>query len=97
MKAEQAKFLASIDSTADDGSISEQEISNMDIDNEPEEIAQIVCDFFFFVFFCFFVFFFHFVFGKRYKFILHLNWVSLRVFLSFQASQGTNLQEIEMS
>ena len=50
MKAEQAKFLASIDSTADDGSISEQEISNVDIDNEPEETAQIVCDFFFFFF-----------------------------------------------
>ncbi|PON76120.1 TFIIE transcription factor [Trema orientale] len=43
MRAEQAKFLASIDSSADDGSKSDQEASNMDVENEPEESAQILC------------------------------------------------------
>lgn len=43
MRAEQAKFLASIDSTMDDGSKSEQEISNPDVESEPEESAQVVC------------------------------------------------------
>ena len=73
------------------------------LEKKKSRLAQIVCDFFSlfcFVFIFVFVFvfvFFHFLFGKKYKSILHLNWVSLRVFLSFQVGQGTNLQEIEMS
>lgn len=43
MRAEQAKFLASIDSTVDDGSKSDQEASNPDVENKPEESTQIVC------------------------------------------------------
>ncbi|XP_024031264.1 E3 ubiquitin-protein ligase PRT6 [Morus notabilis] len=43
MRAEQAKFLASIDSTVDDGSKSDQEASHPDVENKPEESTQIVC------------------------------------------------------
>ncbi|XP_062095624.1 E3 ubiquitin-protein ligase PRT6 [Humulus lupulus] len=43
MRADQAKFMANIDTTADDDSKSEQEYSNMDVEDEPEESAQVVC------------------------------------------------------
>ena len=44
-----------------------------------------------------FFFFFHFVFDKRYKSISNLNWGFIKVFLSFQTSEDTNLQKIKMS
>ncbi|KAL5549950.1 hypothetical protein UlMin_000126 [Ulmus minor] len=43
MRAEQAKFLASIDCTVDDGSKSEQEASKPDFKKKVEESAQVVC------------------------------------------------------
>ena len=39
----------------------------------------------------------HFVFGNRDKGKPGLSWGSLREILSFRATQGTNLQKIEMS
>ncbi|KAF4388594.1 hypothetical protein G4B88_021505 [Cannabis sativa] len=43
MRADQAKFMANIDTAADDDSKSEQECSNMDVEDESEESAQVVC------------------------------------------------------
>lgn len=43
MRAEQSKFLASIDSTEDDGSKFEQEENNLDIGNDAKESDQVVC------------------------------------------------------
>ena len=43
MKAEQSKFLSSINSTADDDSKSEAEISNSDTEHEIEDDARESC------------------------------------------------------
>ncbi|PQQ09991.1 E3 ubiquitin-protein ligase PRT6 isoform X1 [Prunus yedoensis var. nudiflora] len=43
MRAEQSKFMASVNSTVDDGSKSEQEVCNPDIEDDSEESAEVVC------------------------------------------------------
>lgn len=43
MRAEQSKFLASVNSTEDDGSKFDKEANNLDIGNESEESEQVVC------------------------------------------------------
>lgn len=43
MRADQSKFLASIDSSEDDGSKFEQKENNLDIGNEEKESDQVVC------------------------------------------------------
>lgn len=43
MRAEQSKFMASVNSTVDDGSKSEQEVCNPDVEDDSEESAEVVC------------------------------------------------------
>jgi hypothetical protein len=43
MRAEQSKFLASIDSAVDEGPKSGQGVSSSDVGNDSEETAEVVC------------------------------------------------------
>lgn len=43
MRAEQSKFLASIDSAVDESSKSGQELSGSDVRDDSDESAQVVC------------------------------------------------------
>ncbi|ONI03411.1 hypothetical protein PRUPE_6G255500 [Prunus persica] len=43
MRAEQLKFMASVNSTVDDASKCEQEVCNPDVEDDSEESAEVVC------------------------------------------------------
>lgn len=43
MRAEQSKFLASIDSAVDEGSNSGLDVNRSDVGDDSEESAQVVC------------------------------------------------------
>ncbi|KAM2569378.1 hypothetical protein TB2_009488 [Malus domestica] len=43
MRAEQSKFMASVNSTVDEGSKSEQEVCKLNIEDDLEESEQVVC------------------------------------------------------